>query len=250
MSCIARFHLVRFPRPERSSRPMLSACERWPMRRKASRCRWPVSRETRRSAASTLCNVWNSPLFRKDRTRFTACEGMLGDASAAALAADFPSKRIYSLDGTGTRYAYCPYRYFPGESTARAADGRDRAGGRFCRPRPGEHSALLAAFHRRVNETLGRPESPGALKPEDFERLLDEAAAEALPGDGGEGLAAALREIDRRILLQWFQTYREQHQQYDEQCQACDRPPRPELFEVSFGRDLREGGRAALDGCA
>ncbi len=100
---------------------------------------------------------------------------------------------------------------------------------------------LLAVLHRRVNEARGGPESPAALTPAEFERILKEAAVEALAGPGGNREADALREIDRRKVMEWLGTYRERHADYDKQLTDCDSPPRPELFEVSFGQALREG---------
>ena len=52
----------------------------------------------------------------------------------------------------------------------------------------------------------------------------------------------ALREVDRRLLVQWLADYRRQHRQYDALWQDCQAPLRPEFFEVSFGQALRGGG--------
>jgi len=71
--------------------------------------------------------------------------------------------------------------------------------------------------------------------------LLAEAVAATLSPLGRDSLSDALREIDRRILVEWLQSYRQQHEKYDLQWNDCDHPPRPALFEISFGRRLREG---------
>lgn len=73
---------------------------------------------------------------------------------------------------------------------------------------------------------------------------MDEAVAETLGPAAADRVADALREIDRRKVLQWLAEYRQQHANYDEQSGGCDRPPRPEMFEVSFGRPLGEGQAA------
>jgi ATP-dependent helicase/DNAse subunit B len=164
---------------------------------------------------------------------------MLGEVAAARLPADIPSDRIFSateLEG----YAYCPYRYFlsrvlnvqPLEEAELEVDYMQR----------GQTAhALLADFHRRVNRACGEAASPAALAEADYDRLLAEAVAANLSQPGRDSLADTLREIDRRILLQWLEGYRQQHEKYDAQWEECDRPPRPALFEVSFGRSLREG---------
>ena len=178
-------------------------------------------------------------LARQNRDRFVAAEGMLSKAAAKRLEADFPPDRIFSATEL-ERYAYCPYQYFlnkvlnvqPLEEVELEVDYMQR--GQMAHE-------LLADFHRRVNQSGGGPQSPVALAPADYERLLAEAVAETLSQPGRDSLADAMREIDRRILLEWLQSYRQQHEKYDAQWKDCDRPPRPALFEVSFGRPLREG---------
>ncbi len=178
-------------------------------------------------------------LARQNRDRFVATEGMLSQAAAASLEADFPPDRIFSATEL-ERYAYCPYQFFlnrvlnvqPLEEVELEVDYLQRGQ---------KAHELLAVFHRRVNEARGGPESPIALAQADYEGLLAEAVAETLSQPGRDSLADAMREIDRRILLQWLQNYREQHEKYDAQWDECDRRPRPALFEVSFGRPLREG---------
>ena len=186
-----------------------------------------------------LLRVLEFSLARQNRDRFVAAEGMLGEAAAKLLQADFPPGRIFSATEL-ERYAYCPYRFFlekvlnvqPLEEVELEVDYMQR--GQMAHE-------LLAEFHRRVNQAGGGPESPAALAPTDYERLLVEAVAETLFQPGRDSLADAMREIDRRILLEWLQGYREQHEKYDAQWKNCDRPPRPAMFEVSFGRPLREG---------
>jgi ATP-dependent helicase/DNAse subunit B len=178
-------------------------------------------------------------LARQNRDRFGPTEGMLSPAVAESLAADFPRERIFSATEL-ERYAYCPYQFFlekvlhvePLDEIELEVDYRER--GQMAH-------ALLAAFHRRVNLFRGADESPAALAAADYERLLAEAVAETLVPAGRDGLAEALREIDRRNLLAWLTNYREQHEKYDAEWEECEQPPRPAAFEVSFGRDLREG---------
>jgi ATP-dependent helicase/nuclease subunit B len=178
-------------------------------------------------------------LSRQNREKFDLSEGMLSAAVEAELKQAFPPDRVYSATEL-EHYAYCPYRYFlekllnvqPLEDIALETD--------YARRGQMAHS-LLAVFHRRVNEARRGPGSPANLTEDDFSRILQEAAGEALGASGGDSLAGAFHEIDRRKLLEWFTDYRRQHASYDDLWKACDSPPLPELFEVSFGRALREG---------
>jgi ATP-dependent helicase/DNAse subunit B len=94
---------------------------------------------------------------------------------------------------------------------------------------------VLAAFHRRVNEQLGRPGSPLKLDAAEFDRLLAAAIDEALPPAPSNPVQAALREVDRRQVTQWLAQYRTQCEKYDKQWQGFKSLMAAELFEVSFG---------------
>jgi ATP-dependent helicase/nuclease subunit B len=177
--------------------------------------------------------------YRHNREDFTACEGMLSESAARELSAEFPPGRVFSATEL-ERYAHCPYRFFletllkvrPADDISLEVDYAQR--GQMAHD-------LLAAFHRRVNTEAGGPASPVALSPDDYARIQAEASAETLDEPCGDRLADALREIDRRKLREWLAKYIEQHRKYDDLWKNCDSPPRPELFEVSFGRELREG---------
>ncbi len=193
--------------------------------------------------AESLLRGLEFSLARHSRERFGAAEGMLGPAAAELLQADFPPDRIYSATEL-ENYAYCPYQFFldkvlnvqPLEEVELEVDYRRR--GQMAHE-------VLAAFHRKVNQAGGGPQSPVALAPEEYQRLLleaiDEAIAQTLAAPGRDGLADALHELDRRKLLEWLEGYRVQHEKYDAQWEDCDGSPRPALFETSFGRPLREG---------
>jgi ATP-dependent helicase/nuclease subunit B len=178
-------------------------------------------------------------LERQNRDRFGATEGILSPAASKSLQAEFPPERVYSATEL-ERYAYCPYQFFlekvlnvqPLDEIELEVDFMER--GKTAH-------ALLAALHRGINQLRGGAESPAALAASDYDRLLAEAVAETLVPAGRDGLTAALREIDRRKLLAWLAEYRGQHEKYDDQWADCDRPPRPAIFEVSFGKALREG---------
>jgi ATP-dependent helicase/nuclease subunit B len=177
--------------------------------------------------------------LREDRQSFSPTEGMcLGEAARAHLAAYYSPERTYSATEL-EQYASCPFGFFlkhwlhvePIEELGLQIDFLER--GRLVHE-------LLAAFHRRVNQALGRPGSPLELEPEVYDRLLDESLQTIVPPPSSNPVTAALQEVDRRLLLQWSAEYRKQHESYDDLWRQCDTPLRPEFFEVSFGRGGEE----------
>jgi ATP-dependent helicase/nuclease subunit B len=172
--------------------------------------------------------------LRQDRRRFGPAEGMLsGDAVRRELSARFSPQQTFSAT-TLEQYASCPYRFFlehvlglePIEELVLAMDYLGR--GRLA------HEAL-AAFHRRVNQLLGRPASPLELDPAEYDRLRLETLEELLREEIRNPVQAALREVDRRLVDGWLAAYRDQHAKYDALWKQCDTPLVPEFFEVSFG---------------
>jgi ATP-dependent helicase/DNAse subunit B len=133
------------------------------------------------------------------------------------------------------RYAACPFQFFlervlkiePIEDLALEFDVLTR--GRVVHD-------VLAAFHRRVNERLGHPASPLELDAAAFDALLTAAVQESLPPEPTNPVAAALREVDRRLVVEWLSQYRTQFEKYAALWQDFDSTMAPELFEVSFGR--------------
>jgi len=173
--------------------------------------------------------------LRQDRKQFGPAEGMiLGEAAQAYLATYYAPHRTFSATEL-EQYASCPYRFSlerllklePIEDLALQVDFLTR--GLLAHD-------LLAALHRAVNQLLGRPGSPLQLEPADYEGLLGEALRAVLPPETSNPVAAAMQEVDRRLLVRWFADYRRQHECYDALWQECDAPLVPELFEVSFGR--------------
>ena len=195
-----------------------------------------TSRGLAASAASSRITAGLKLLYsRQDRERFGPAEGVLrGAAARRELAAEFSSQRTFSATEL-ERYAYCPFRFFmerilkiePVEDLALEFDvlGRGRVA-----------HEVLADFHRRVNRRLGRPASPLELEADEFDALLDEAVQNSLPPEPSNPVKAAMREIDRRLVVEWMSRYREQVEKYDAQWKGFDTPPAPELFEVAFGR--------------
>ena len=173
--------------------------------------------------------------LRQDRHRFGPAEGVLeGAAAHDYLSARFPETHVFAATEL-ERYAACPFRFFlervlnvePVEDLALEFDVLER--GRLVHD-------VLARFHRRVNDRLGRPGSPLKLDAAEFDAMLAAAIAESLPPEPTNPVQAALREVDRRLIVEWLSQYRQQLQKYDDLWQDFDRPMSPELFEVSFGR--------------
>ena len=177
--------------------------------------------------------------LRQDRNRFGPAEGMLSEAVQPRLASEFSRQRTFSATELEA-YAYCPFRFFierllklePVEDPVLEIDYRQR--GLLAHE-------FLASLHRRVNQHCGEPSSPATLEPDTYRRLLAEALEEVAGSDITDSLQGALGEVNRRTLLQWTADYRAQHEKYDALWRECDVAPRPELFEVSFGRPFRQG---------
>ena len=96
---------------------------------------------------------------------------------------------------------------------------------------------VLANFHCRVNDRMGRPASPLELDESEYDKLLAESIQTAFGSEPANPLQAALREIDRRLVVQWLSQYRGQLKKYDDQWRDFETPMAAEFCEVSFGRD-------------
>jgi ATP-dependent helicase/nuclease subunit B len=176
--------------------------------------------------------------LRQDRDRFGAAEGVLqSDTARLYLSARYHPQHVFAATDL-ERYASCPFRFLlervlkiePIEDLALEFDVLER--GRVVHD-------VLATFHRRVNERLGRPTSPLELDKRDaaeFDSLLAESIRDSLPPEPAGPVQAALREVDRRLVVEWLSQYREQLTQYDAQWKDFETPMAAELFEVSFGR--------------
>lgn len=187
------------------------------------------------SLAENLAAGLELTYLRQSREQFGPAEGILpSEAVRSFLAARYPAHHTFAATELES-YASCPFRFLlerllklePVEDLALEFDVRNR--GRVVHD-------VLASFHRRVNARLGRPGSPLELALEEADSLLASAIEESLPSEAANTVQAALREIDRRLVLEWMAGYREQCAKYDEQWKAFETPMKPELFEISFGR--------------
>jgi RecB family exonuclease len=172
---------------------------------------------------------------RQDRDSFGPSEGMLQSAAArSALSEEFNPQRTFSATDL-ERYAGCPFRFFlerilkiePLEDLALEFDVLER--GRVVHD-------VLSVFHKAVNARLGRPGSPLEVEEAEFQTLLAAAIRDSLPAEPRNPVQAALREVDRRLVVEWLSHYREQIEKYDALWKDFSGPMAAELFEVSFGR--------------
>jgi ATP-dependent helicase/DNAse subunit B len=152
----------------------------------------------------------------------------------AYLAAQFHTQHTFSATEL-ERYASCPFRFFVErilkiellEDLALEFDVMER--GRVVHD-------VLSGFHKKVNAKLGRAGSPLELDAAEFDGLLAAAIQESLPPETRNLVQAALREVDRRLVVEWLSHYRGQIEKYDALWKDFSTPMAPELFEVSFGR--------------
>ncbi|MEN6450112.1 MAG: PD-(D/E)XK nuclease family protein [Thermoguttaceae bacterium] len=188
------------------------------------------------AAAENLLPGLELIYLRQDRERFSPAEGVFEDeASQRRLRDQFGSEHTFSATEL-ERYASCPFRFLvervlkiePIEDLGLELDALER--GQIV------HEAL-SKFHRSVNQRLGRPASPLELEAAEYDVLLDAAIKQSLPESSRNSLLGALREINRRMLVEWLAKYRSQLEAYDAQWKDFEGPLTPDLFEVSFGRE-------------
>jgi ATP-dependent helicase/DNAse subunit B len=165
---------------------------------------------------------------------FGRFDGVFADAAAqAALAKNFGPQRRWTVSHL-EHYASCPHRFFlekvlglePLDELTLETDHLERGS---------LLHELLHELHQRLNEELGAPTSPAECNPRQFEDELAAVAQRVLQTGAEHPVQAALREIERRLLLQWAADYRRQHEQYDQRSAGFEHPLRPAHFEVSFG---------------
>ena len=200
-----------------------------------------------RSKPANILPGLETIVLRQRRGDFGPAEGMLiGKAAKNIFAAEFSPEHCFTASEL-EQYAACPFRFLlgsvlklePPEDITLELDALER--GQIVH-------GVLALFHRRVNESLHRPASPLELAADEFQRLLEKALEDSLPGPAANPLRNALVEINRRLIVKWLAEYRKQCETYDALWSAYDRPLVPEFFETSFGESKhRDPSGIAID---
>ena len=176
---------------------------------------------------------------RSRRDRFSRWEGMVDSERATNdLTHRFGAEYLWSASGL-EKYAYCPFQFFAGhvlglEELPELTLETD-FGGRGIRAHE-----VLARLHRRLNSG-GRTVAPADIGDE-FNTLTDDTIALVFESIPPGPLAAALQNVDLRLISAWMKEYFGQHQEYDELSSSMDQALRPAHFEVSFGLKRPDDG--------
>ncbi|MCA9247795.1 MAG: exodeoxyribonuclease V subunit gamma, partial [Planctomycetales bacterium] len=190
--------------------------------------------EGEHAACPTLAESLRANLARQRGDSFGTFEGVFASPQAAeALEARFGAQHPWSpsrLEG----YAYCPFQFFS-QHVLRLAPLDDLVLETDYLGRGGLLHDVLADVHREINEQCGRPASPVEVGESDFLQCFSTVLDKQLRARAAIGLEAALREIDRRTLLDWANGYYQQHEKYDRKFQDLPAPCKPAHFEVRFG---------------
>jgi ATP-dependent helicase/DNAse subunit B len=191
-----------------------------------------------RDAENIVANL-KSIAARSRRDRFSHWEGMVDSERATNdLTRRFGAEFLWSASGL-EKYAYCPFQFFAGhvlglEDLPELTLETDY-GGRGIRAHE-----VLARLHRRLNSS-GRMVAPSDIGNE-FNTLKDDTIALVFESIPPGPLAAALQNVDLRLISAWMKEYVGQHQEYDVLSSLMDQALRPAHFEVSFGLQRPEDG--------
>jgi len=164
---------------------------------------------------------------RARREEFGLFEGLVRSEKAIGwLAQHFGDAHLWSPSQLEL-FAQCPFRFF--HQQVLGVEPPEELGLQIDHARRGWllHETL-AMVHRRMNA----PEAPETTLEEHFATALEELSRSSATG---ETLAAALAEIDRRVIGGWCEMYGTQHADYGAACTDFETAPAPAHFEVSFG---------------
>ncbi len=198
------------------------------------------------AAAENLLAAMRVTQLRQQRDRFSEAEGLLASAAARSWFAEhYGADRIFRATDLEA-YARCPFAFLF-DRVMKVSPLEEMVEGVDLLERGLRVHDILAAFHRRVNEQLGRPGSPLELGAEETDRLLAELLTECFARVPDDPLRAALCEIDRRVISAWLRGYRVQYEKYQALCEGKDAHVVPEMFEVSFGARREGDDPASVD---
>ena len=170
----------------------------------------------------------------RNHREFSAYEGLLTVHAHGALKQSFGADHVWSADQLA-RYGYCPFRFFaesilslePLPQLELATDPLRRGS---------VAHEVLAAIHRRANETSGGPASVLSIDADEFNRWLrGELAGRLSSREETPSVGDTRRYIERRELERDLLDYSSQHARYDTKLPELDEALAPAHFEVSFG---------------
>lgn len=198
------------------------------------------------AAAENLLAALHITALRQQRERFREAEGLLTSQAAQSwFAAHYGADRVFPATDLEA-YACCPFAFVL-ERVMKIVPLEEMVVGVDLMARGLLVHNILAAFHRRVNERLGRPGSPLELSAAETSRLLAELIDECFRDVPDDPLRAALAEIDRRVISAWLRDYRQQYEEYQAACASHGAEMVPEMFEVSFGARRQGDDPASVD---
>jgi len=184
--------------------------------------------------------------LRQQRDKFSAAEGLLpSEAARSWFAEHYSPERVFRATDLEA-YAACPFAFLM-ERVLKIAPLAEVVEGVDYLERGRRVHEILARFHARVNQQLGRPGSPLELDEQQTRGLLDELIEESFARVPDDPLRAAFFEIDRRVISAWLRGYREQYEKYEAGCRKAGACVVPELFEVSFGTRREGDDPASVD---
>jgi ATP-dependent helicase/nuclease subunit B len=167
---------------------------------------------------------------RGRRERFGAFEGVFASEPARMrLHERFGPQHLWSPSQL-ERYAACPFVFF-GEHLLALRPAPELALESDVRRRGSVLHETLARLYAELRDRPPDPEAVAAVLAEAFHAKL----AEVTQARPGRGLDAALREIERRQIAAWAESFAQQDAEYRAQWGTLDQPPQPAHFEVRFG---------------
>jgi ATP-dependent helicase/nuclease subunit B len=188
-------------------------------------------------AGNNIVAGLNAIAQRSRRDHFSAWEGLLkSEAATKELARRFGPEHCWSASGL-EKYAYCPYQFFA-EQILDLQELPELSLGTDYGQRGVRAHEVLARLHRRLNEAGVQQVSTG---PEaELQKLTDETIAVVFEKIPPSPLAAALQNVDLRLISAWMADYVGQHCEYERSAGLAPEI-RPAHFEVSFGLKRQDG---------
>jgi ATP-dependent helicase/DNAse subunit B len=167
---------------------------------------------------------------RARRDHFGPFEGVVASEAASAwLNKEFGAEHLWSPSRL-EQYAECPFRFF-GEQVLHLQAAPELALACDVRRRGSVlHETLAQLYSQFRGEHFDAEQVAGALA-----TLFQETLSAVTRSRPGRGLDAALREIERRQIAAWADSFAKQDGEYRAAWSHLDAPPAPTHFEARFG---------------